>query len=384
MRVVVVALLLGFLILLGGCSDSTPESASAPDQDDKQQVQSDAPDVSPLRQDNAATSLPRVLEFFEIGENVYARSLVYEAQQNAVWVGTSVGVHEVDLTSRDVRNTYTRDDGLANEYIFAMMVDTQGGKWFGSNGGGASRLHQGNWQTFFPLHGLADYWVYSFAEQASGMIWIGTWNGVNRYDPSSGGFTTYVKELINEWVYGIAVDQKDRVWFGTEGGVSMFDGEQWRSWTHDDGLGAPNSAGLPVSTNTGLGTRSRHDLNVMVEGRPSYNPNYVFCLFIDRDDQIWAGTWGGGVSRYDGQRWTNLTSRDGLAGDIVFSIAQDQQGAMWFGTQRGISRYDGRHWQTLGREQGVAGGSVYSVVAMPDGDVWAGIRGGVVRIGQGS
>ena len=376
MRSIAVLLVLS---LLSACSDSPSDSAQ-----DKQQPAAVEPAVTDSRQAAPVSNLPRVLEYFEIGKNVYARSLVYEPEHNAVWVGTSVGVHEIDLGTRTVRNTYTRDDGLANEYIFAMMVDARGGKWFGTNGGGASRLDQGHWQTFFPLHGLADYWVYAFAEQASGDVWIGTWNGVNRYEPGSGHFTTYVKELVNEWVYGVAVDHQDRVWFGTEGGVSMFDGQRWRSWTHADGLGAPNSAGLPPSPNTGLGTRSRHDLNVMIEGRPSYNPNYVFCLTIDRDNQVWAGTWGGGVSHFDGQHWTNLTTADGLAGDIVFSIAQDEQGNMWFGTQRGISRYDGQHWQTLGREQGVNNGSVYSIATMPGGDVWAGTRGGVVRIGQGS
>jgi len=384
MKVVVVLLLLA---LLGACSDSGPEpdsdASSNPGLEDQASPVSAVATATPEKK-QPLSSLPRVLEFFEIGKNVYARSLVYDASSDAVWVGTSVGVHEVDRSSRDVRNTYTRDDGLANEYIFAMMVDGRGGKWFGSNGGGASRLQDGKWQTFFPLHGLADYWVYSFAEQANGNVWIGTWNGVNRYEPVSGHFTTYIKELVNEWVYGVAVDSREQVWFGTEGGVSMFDGQQWRAWTHDDGLGAANSAGLPVSSNTGLGTRSRHDLNVMVEGRSSYNPNYVFCLFIDSDDNVWAGTWGGGVSRFDGREWTNLTSTDGLAGDIVFSMTQDEQGVMWFGTQRGISRYDGQHWQTLGREQGAHGGSVYSITALPGGEVWAGTRGGVVRIGNES
>jgi len=371
--------LLLVLALLSACSESPSDSSPA---DKKQAANETAP--AGAKQTTPVASLPRVLEYFDIGKNVYARSLVYEPEHDAVWVGTSVGVHEIDRDTRTVRNTYTRNDGLANEYIFAMLADSHGGIWFGTNGGGASRLEQGKWQTFFPMHGLADYWVYAFAEQAGGDIWIGTWNGVNRYEPDSGRLTTYVKELVNEWVYGAAVDHHDRVWFGTEGGVSMFDGSQWHSWTHKDGLGAPNSAGLPPSPNTGLGTRSRHDLNVMVEGRPSYNPNYVFCLRIDADDQVWAGTWGGGVSHFDGRRWSNLTTADGLAGDIVFSMDVDEQGVMWFGTQRGISRYDGRQWQTLGNDQGLKNESVYSIVAVPGGDIWAGTRGGVVRIGQGS
>jgi len=363
--------------LLVACADSNPDVEDKKDPSTVIEITAEA-------KLPAKTSLPRVQEFFEIGKNVYARSLVYDPGKEAVWVGTSLGAHEIDLKTRDALNTFTRSDGLANEYIFAMMVDRSGGKWFGTNGGGASRYFDGQWQTFFPLHGLADYWVYSFAEQADGTVWIGTWNGVNRYNPVDGSFQTYIKELVNEWVYGIAVDHQDRVWFGTEGGVSMFDGQQWRSWTHQDGLGAPNRSGLPLSTNTGLGTRSRHDLNVMVEGKPSYNPNYVFSLYIDRNDDVWAGTWGGGVSRFDGKVWTNLTTADGLAGDIVFSITQDLNGGMWFGTQHGISHYQNGSWQTLGRDQGVLGDSIYSLAVMPDGDVWAATQGGVVRIGQGA
>ena len=126
------------------------------------------------------------------------------------------------------------------------------------------------------------------------------------------------------------------------------------------------------------------NLNVMVNGQPSYNPNYVFCLYVDKAGTIWAGTWGGGVSRFDGKRWTNLTHRDGLAGDIVYTITQDRQGAMWFGTQQGVSRYKDGVWLTLGREQGINSGSIYSLAALPNGDIWAGTQGGVVRIGNGT
>ncbi len=325
-----------------------------------------------------------VLESFGVGDDVYVRSLAVDRAANSVWVGTSVGVHEVDLTSRDPRQTFTRKEGLANEYVFAILVDGQGNKWFGTNGGGVSRYRDGQWQTYFPMHGLADYWVYSFAEQPGGTLWIGTWAGVNRLDTADGKFTTYVKELVNEWVYGAAVDARQRVWFGTEGGVSMFDGKEWRSWTHADGLGAPNTDNLPISLNTGLGTRSRHDLNVLAEGEPSYNPNYVFSMKVAADNAVWAGTWGGGVGRYDGKAWKNYTTQDGLAGNIVFSIAQAPDGAMWFGTNQGVSRFDGKHWQTLRRGDGLFADSVYAVAVAPNGEAWVGTRRGVSRIGPAS
>lgn len=353
--------------LLFGCSSHSDDPASG---------------TTPVAtQESPATdSQHRVLDAFNVGRDIYVRSLALDAKRGSLWVGTSGGVLEVDLATSNLKSTYTREAGLANEYVFAIHVDKQGATWFGTNGGGVTRFFENQWRTYFPMHGLADYWVYSFGEQSDGNLWIGTWAGVNRLARGSESFDTYVKELVNEWVYGIDVDKSGTVWFGTEGGVSMFDGEAWRSWTHADGLGAPNQRNLPASVNTGLGTRSRHDLSVLREGEETYNPSYVFALHAAADGTIWAGTWGGGVSVFDGKGWRNLTTKDGLAGDIVYAVTQDDKGVFWFGTNQGLSRYDGRTWFTYAKRDGLLDNHVYAVAAV-GADVWVGTRSGVARVG---
>ena len=153
-------------------------------------------------------------------------------------------------------------------------------------------------------------------------------------------------------------------------------------WTHEEGLGAANFQNLPHSENTGLGTRSRHDLNVSVGGGESYNPNYVFSVLVDSGDAVWFGTWGAGVSHFDGEKWKSYSSSDGLAGNIVYSMLQDQSGNYWFGTNRGISRFDGKNWQTLGTADGLPGENIYALIEDQNGDIWAGATGAVVRISQ--
>lgn len=324
----------------------------------------------------------KVLETFEVGAGTYVRALTVEEKTHTLWVGTSAGVNEVDLATGELRNTFTRAHGLANEYVFAIGVDHRGYKWFGTNAGGASRYRDGHWKTYFPLNGLADYWIYAFANQRDGKIWIGTWAGASLYDPKTDKFKNYVKELINEWVYGIAIDAKDRIWFGTEGGVSMLDGKTWKSWNHKNGLGAPNTEKLPASANTGLGTRSRHNLSTMAEGLPTYNPNYVFSIVAAPDGSVWAGTWGGGASRFDGSKWKNFTTKDGLAGNIVYSIACDTKGVLWFGTNHGVSRYDGKTWRNFTRKDGLLEDNVYALALAPGDNVWVGTKRGVARIGR--
>lgn len=373
----ILALVVTSLSLLSACSDDEPDQIEVP-------PVSNANTVAPVA-DKAAQSvkqLPVVIDRFEVGQGVYARAIAVESARDALWIGTSAGVLEVNLSNQSISNTFTREDGLANEYVFAIGVDSQGYKWFGTNAGGMSRFKDGKWKTWFPMHGLADYWVYSFGWQSDGTQWIGTWAGVNRLDAKTGEMTTFIKELVNEWVYGISVDSLDRVWFGTEGGISRFDGKEWKSWTHEDGLGAMNKDKKPFSKNTGLGTRSRHDLGMLSGGQATYNPNYVFSVHIDPDDTLWAGTWGGGLSKFDGKSWTNYTEADGLAGDIVYAIAQDESGVMWFGTNKGLSRFDGKTWTTYGRHEGIQNQDIYALVITPDGDIWAGTNGSVVRLGM--
>ena len=373
---IIIALSLLSLLLLAACGKQE-EQAAAPTSQPAPPATPAAPATAQSTGKGFAGLGYRVVDAFNVGNNVYVRSMAMDKKNNKLWVGTSVGVLEVDVSTRNMLHTYTRDQGLANEYVFGMMVDSDEVKWFGTNGGGISRYKDGQWKTYFPMHGLADYWVYSFAQQSNGTIWIGTWAGLNAFDKKSEKFTTYLKELVNEWVYGLDVDSKDNVWIGTEGGVNMFDGKSWKAWTHKDGLGAPNNENLPLSSNTGLGTRSRHDLSVMQYGEKTYNPNYVFALVAAPDDTVWAGTWGGGVSHYDGSKWNNYTTKDGLAGNIVYSLARDGDGVFWFGTDGGLTRYDGTHWQTFTRKDGLLDDSIYAVVTTANNDVWVGSRSGV-------
>ena len=330
----------------------------------------------------ASAAGEQVLDKYEVGDGTYVRALHIVDEEGRLWVGTSAGVLEIDLETHGVMNTFTREHGLANEYVFAIGADRDRYIWFGTNAGGASRYRSGQWQTFFPMHGLADYWVYAFSQHEDGNLWIGTWAGASKVNLDTLSFTNYRDELINEWVYGIDIDSQGRVWFGTEGGVSMYDGENWKHWTHSDGLGASNDRGLPPSDNTGLGTRSRHDLSVLRDGAETFNPNYVFAMHVDKEDNIWAGTWGGGVSRFDGRSWKNFTRSDGLAGNIVYSIGESADGSMWFGTDNGLSHYDGKTWLNFSKDDGLLGKDVYAIAVSNNNDIWIGTKNGVVRIGN--
>src|SRR5690606_19261711 len=68
----------------------------------------------------------------------------------------------------------------------------------------------------------------------------------------------------------------------------------------------------------------------------------VHCSLQDKDGNLWFGTTGEGVYRYDGKEFIQFTEKDGLSNNSVWSILEDKSGNIWFGTDDGISRYDGK------------------------------------------
>ncbi len=180
-------------------------------------------------------------------------------------------------------------------------------------GGGVSRYDGQSFTTLTAEDGLADCEVLSILQDRDGYFWFGTFGGVSRYDGQR--FTAFTTDdgLADNWVRSILQDRDGNLWFATACGVSRYDGQSFATFTTGDGLA----------------------------------DNGVWSIFQDREGHLWFGTGtrypessgdGGGVSRYDGQAFTTLTTEDGLVNNTVWSIFQDRDGQFWFGTEGGVSR----------------------------------------------
>jgi len=54
---------------------------------------------------------------------------------------------------------------------------------------------------------------------------------------------------------------------------------------------------------------------------------------------MWFGTNSGGAGKFDGNKFSSLTKNDGLIDDVVFSIAENENKELLFGTSKGLSIY---------------------------------------------
>ena len=114
--------------------------------------------------------------------------------------------------------------------------------------------------------------------------------------------------------------------------------------------------------------------------------NWVFSVYQDRDGQMWFGTVGG-LSRQAPAKKSRkpeivtFTDRDGVS-TIARDIYQDPSEHLWFATDGGITRYDGQVFQTLTAQDGLIHNLSLVVGQGQDGDMWFGSSGGVTRFRQ--
>jgi len=288
------------------------------------------------------------------------------------------------------------------------------------------RRKRGEFKNFTTKDGLAGNLVFAIESTPDGAIWIGTNNGVSRYDGTVGAyskpvFTNFTSKngLVNDWVLAIHVAPDGVLWVGTySGGVSCYDQKRILNLTTKDGLAGNDVARIHRTPDGVLwfGTNgdgisryanpnARLRLSAKSNGIPPPVPpvggshirltdgkaflnftqkdgladDTITFILHDSDGNLWFGTRFGGISRYDGRKFRNFTEADGLASKQIIGGYSAPDGALWFATAiNGISRYDGNHFVNFSTEDGLANNCCTNIAPDSDGALWFGTYGGGV------
>ena len=97
----------------------------------------------------------------------------------------------------------------------------------------------------------------------------------------------------------------------------------------------------------GQSTKTTIGKSKLVKTLGSSESNNVHCGLRDKAGNLWFGTTGEGVYRYDGNLFTQFTMKDGLSSNTVWSVLEDKNGDIWFGTADGATRYDGKLFNSV-------------------------------------
>ena len=112
----------------------------------------------------------------------------------------------------------------------------------------------------------------------------------------------------------------------------------------------------------------------------------ITSSLLDRSGNLWLGTWGGGISKFDGVSFTNFTTAHGLSNNLVHCLAEDKDGNIWIGTEGGgVSIYDGYSFSVKTTSDGLANDVVYGITLDSKGNIWiaAGVGGASKFDGDG-
>jgi signal transduction histidine kinase/streptogramin lyase len=196
-----------------------------------------------------------------------ARALYVDRDGN-LWVGTNgFGLNRFRVPA--VR-MFTVSDGLPNLAVMTVLAAHDGKLWVGNNCGGISWFDGARFHT---LNNFFNTCVTSIAEDAQHVLWLGTFDGIFRFDGSA--FTQFsAKEgLPDKTVRVIRVAGDGSLWIVTSTGISRFKDGRFRNYTTADGLPS---------------------------GR-------VTDVYVDRAQQVWAGS-PDGIDRLEGDRFVRVSS----------------------------------------------------------------------------
>ena len=260
---------------------------------------------------------------------------IYIDRRGTVWVAAVNGLYTL---STKTRRLTPRLSGPYIEYIFQ---DSHGNIWASSRDRGCYRIasdgtitqfsvdentakaennnavqHNKDWRT---QNHISSNSVREITEDSNGYIWIGTFLGLNRFDPTTGTFNVYIhtnnsQSISHQSVFPLVRDSEGTIWAGTYyGGVNYFtsDNDSFKFYAAD--INNPNCLSNP----------------------------FVGHITINKRGDIWVCTEGGGLNRIDHATHTvtyymtgnnaNSLPQNNLK-DIVYEPSRD---CLYIGTYMG-------------------------------------------------
>jgi signal transduction histidine kinase/ligand-binding sensor domain-containing protein/CheY-like chemotaxis protein/HPt (histidine-containing phosphotransfer) domain-containing protein len=265
----------------------------------------------------------------------------------------------------------TTTEGLPQGTVYATLQDSQGFIWLGTEDG-LVRFdgHEMVRYAYSPsAHGgLPGNFIYQIAEDAHHDLWIVVKDaGVARWNRASDSFTVYRHDpansdsLASDATNTLLVDTRGRVWVGTrDAGLNLLD---------------------PAS---GRIQHMRHD-----PGNPdSLTDDHIDSLSLDRSGTLWIGTEDGLDRRQPNGAFVHFrhaaTDPHSLSGNQISSVLEDQSGALWVGTlDGGLNRMErnGRVEQIFRhdpiRKTSLSADDVRAVLEDQAGHLWVGTAEGL-------
>lgn len=228
--------------------------------------------------------------------------------------------------------------------------------------------------------------VTTLALDGSDRLWIGTTNGLWRYDSKTWKSFTVLDGLPSNKISSIDVSEGHDIAVGTDMGIGLFINGNWSSLGMEDGLPDSNvtsvafgeDEALYIGTTKGLIKKDDTKLTIFDTSKGLLSSE-IYALFFDSENKLWIGG-KNGVTLYNGLSWKRYKFPDSK----VFCFSELKAGSMWIGTNKGAISYkagktkvkdDGKivesspRWQPY-HSKNVLEGNIVRNITVHGKDIW--------------
>jgi ligand-binding sensor domain-containing protein/signal transduction histidine kinase len=258
-----------------------------------------------------------------------------EDHKGNIWIGTDGSLDYFNPANKTFKNIFQdneRSISLSDNNLTSIILDKNDRLLIGTGGGGLNVFNSASNEIYAIKedpenpHTKGINYITSLTQDKNGNIWIATFDrGLIRMDNTYQRFTHFVADTSREnslsgnYLLYLHLDSFGNLWIGTWGaGLCRYDPVNKQFTTYANRKDEPNS----LSGN-------------IVE--------YIYETHNEGNRYLWVGTNSGlSVARLiyptDNLSFYNFTQKDGLPGNIVYGILEDDDRNIWVSTTNGLAK----------------------------------------------
>ena len=273
-------------------------------------------------------------QHIEKNPNSLSNNIVWafnEDKNENIWIGTSEGINLFEKKTGKFtlyQNSKKDKNSISGNNIRAIINDKDGNGWVGTFDSGVDKFVKTQTGSYEKINfntnsgnknSLPNNTVWCLKEDKKGNIWIGTNNGLCKYDKTNNEIKIFKHNSYNPFsisnniINVIYEDKSGVIWIGTYKGLNRYDNKTDKFLTY------------------------KH----IPKNKQSLSSNRIFGILEDSQGTLWIGTMDGGLNSFNRKTglFKHYTEKDGLANNMVYCILEDDAGNLWMTTNNGISKF---------------------------------------------
>lgn len=303
----------------------------------------------------------------------------------------------------------TKEDGLSQATVEAIIQDNKGYIWIGTNDG----LNRYNGDEIIEFKSSVDKkntiisnYIICLAEDKNNNLWVGTDQGISRINLENYSIKNYRKDGNNipyHSVQSIYVDSKDEVYIGSNKGIYKYD-SQLDNFVSIENINNQlynkdifsiievDENKIIIGCKKGLNIVDKKNNTCTIfktKEEDSTTWGNIQTMMVDDDNKLWVGTSEKGLKIIDLDNnqivtFKNIDENQSIKSKSVRDIIKSSDSTIWLATEEGLVKHlgDGKFYTYTSNEydnNSLSSNIVFSLMQDRTGIIWAGTYTGISK-----